>query len=1365
MQVINATLAVFLFVTFVCDHAALAQIVDVQREARSVLRDDLLKIARSSDQTVRFRTSRTPSGRVDLEAGVARAVYRVSGSVAAASAHETALTLLRSRSAEFGWSSAAADLRLLEVRDTGVSQHVLFEQTYRGLPVHRRYVKVNLGRGGLPESVLSGYAPGLDRADLSITPSVGAESVRSIVRDLSLLPVASSEPVLVVVPGPSPRLAWRIKFRPDGRPGEWEALIDAHTGEEIQILSVSISRRSPSVPGGIQPAVSAASSSLQSVQSTGSGLVFDPDPLSTADVIYGSPYVDDGDASSSFLAAEQLVVDLHGISQGPDDLYRLEGPFVRIVTSNQDQRPTPAEPSPHDFHYQRSDPGFEAVMSYFHVDRSQRYVQSLGFSGIRSDGVAVDPRASSQDNSYYIPSQNLIQFGTGGVDDAEDAGVIWHEYAHALLESSARDLIASAEGRALHEGWADYWAASYMRWIYETGQAPRADWENLFHWDSGDGRIWSGRSVGGIPGRRYPEDVYCDDVDAGTAPTCDIYADGRLWSTTLMEIHDGLGRDVTDRLSLQSHAYLSFPATFLDAGEALIEADRDLFQSIHTEYLIETLGARGLVDKAPAIAHEPLRSSEQTGGQVAVVADVYEVGDPIQSVRLWHRKDNGSYESLSMALSTGSTYEADLPLPNAFASISYYIEALDEGGRLARLPRGAPDEVFSFRVGPDTSPPKVEHEPVTSASPVLWPIPVTASASDDLGVNHVRVEYEVLDAQRAVVSSATFFLVEVAPGTFSENFPIDVNDIPPGSAVRYRVIAQDASVAKNEVTSPSAGMHEFPIVTQGTLAKLNFEAPGGEEVEGVWERGVPSGVEPHSGQAVWGTVLSGSYPADAQVSSLTLPEFRNLDLLPQAYLVFWHWHELEHEGTIEPGRPPAGKVYDGANIKTSSDFAQWTLASPQGGYTGIIEFSQWNPLSQEPAFGGHSFGWRREIVPLPQASSVRVRFDLGTDNNNTAGTSFRGWFLDDVSVVTSIPPDTEPPVVHELPDAFQTRAVGVSLPAVEMRVGDDTGVSEVRAEYAVNGVAEGTFRLGSTGLEVFSGTFPSELQLSSGDQVQYVFRVTDFDGNQVVAPSPAEEPLVVEYRLERSTTVLADVKASGQWHLEGNLWEILPDGRPDARSTLLAVPLFLPVNGAALTLELTHEFVLDDGLGGNVKISADDGATWNVLEPEGSHPSVLSGSSSHPMDGEGVFSGVSDGTLAATYDLSAFAGGQVQLRLDFGATRALHEGETWRIRSLTVDVSTRDDDVETPIELALNANYPDPFSEATTVHYSVPERMVVKMELFDVLGRLVSVVAYQRDEPGMHTLTVDGSDLAAGVYFLRMEAGGQRKVERMVVVR
>ena len=65
-----------------------------------------------------------------------------------------------------------------------------------------------------------------------------------------------------------------------------------------------------------------------------------------------------------------------------------------------------------------------------------------------------------QDNSFATDHpKNELRFGKGGVDDAEDAEVILHEYGHALHFAQGF-VFGSARAGAISEGFADYWAVT-----------------------------------------------------------------------------------------------------------------------------------------------------------------------------------------------------------------------------------------------------------------------------------------------------------------------------------------------------------------------------------------------------------------------------------------------------------------------------------------------------------------------------------------------------------------------------------------------------------------------------------------------------------------------------------------------------------------------------------------------------------------------------------------------------------------------------------------------------------------------------------------------------------------------------------------
>ena len=74
---------------------------------------------------------------------------------------------------------------------------------------------------------------------------------------------------------------------------------------------------------------------------------------------------------------------------------------------------------------------------------------------------------------------------------------------------------------------------------------------------------------------------------------------------------------------------------------------------------------------------------------------------------------------------------------------------------------------------------------------------------------------------------------------------------------------------------------------------------------------------------------------------------------------------------------------------------------------------------------------------------------------------------------------------------------------------------------------------------------------------------------------------------------------------------------------------------------------------------------------------------------------------------------------------------------------------------ALLPNYPNPFTGATTIHFTTIQRATVRLEVFDVLGRRVETVVDQHYSRGTHLVRWNNESLSRGVYLVRMEVDGR----------
>ena len=88
-----------------------------------------------------------------------------------------------------------------------------------------------------------------------------------------------------------------------------------------------------------------------------------------------------------------------------------------------------------------------------------------------------------------------------------------------------------------------------------------------------------------------------------------------------------------------------------------------------------------------------------------------------------------------------------------------------------------------------------------------------------------------------------------------------------------------------------------------------------------------------------------------------------------------------------------------------------------------------------------------------------------------------------------------------------------------------------------------------------------------------------------------------------------------------------------------------------------------------------------------------------------------------------------------------------------------------PEALALEQSYPNPMQTWAQVTFHLPEPAHVNLTVYDALGREVARLVDAALPAGTHDAVLDGRSLSSGVYFYRLSAGTQRRVQQLVVVR
>jgi hypothetical protein len=274
----------------------------------------------------------------------------------------------------------------------------------------------------------------------------------------------------------------------------------------------------------------------------GTGYVFDPDPITTSGLAYGSPgLTDNNDANSPQLTAQRFsrtLLDISSFNIFGTNYYYLTGPYCDIEDLQAPSISPVFQANSSVFDYTRDADEFEDVVCYYHIDKSQRWIQSLGFFGIQNGSLQCDPHAENFScNAHYHPSGNYLTFGqgpgAGDADASEDGEVMLHEYGHAINNAITPGWDGGDEP-AMGEGWGDYWAASY-------GRAVNSSWQATWIGSWALQACFGGRSM--QVGLHYPE-------NAGQ----EVHYSGQIWSQALYDAEVNIGsRTIMNKVSLKSY--------------------------------------------------------------------------------------------------------------------------------------------------------------------------------------------------------------------------------------------------------------------------------------------------------------------------------------------------------------------------------------------------------------------------------------------------------------------------------------------------------------------------------------------------------------------------------------------------------------------------------------------------------------------------------------------------------------------------------------------------------------------------------------------------------------------------------------------
>ncbi|MET1071414.1 MAG: M4 family metallopeptidase [Umezawaea sp.] len=435
---------------------------------------------------------------------------------------------------------APADLQLVATHDSLLATHYWYAQTFEGKPVLGGYYAKHVDKRTKRATVQDGRIAVSGLA--STTPQVATERADATVDQQVAGDRAATE--LSVLPGPQSKLVYAVVSRTDR--GSVRTIVDAASGEVIKTEDIV-------------------------KRAEGTGKIFAPNPVAS---LQSETLTDQDDADAAVPAKAYKKVRLSDL----DTSGYLSGKYAKLVGPTNEL----AFQKNRKFEYTRSDDRFEQVMAYSGVTDAQKYIQRLGFKDVNNEAQDVTTIGFEDDNSFYDPSTDQITFGTGGVDDAEDAEIIWHELGHAIQDAQVPNFGQSLDGGSIGEAFGDWWALIMSVPLQKdsalTPLACIGDWDATSYTDDTPHCL-----------RRTDTDLKVSDREG------EVHFDGQIWSRALFDIYQAVGRDESARIVLESQFSYTPDTTFAQAAETTVATAKALCGNRTADKVKAAFVARGIL--------------------------------------------------------------------------------------------------------------------------------------------------------------------------------------------------------------------------------------------------------------------------------------------------------------------------------------------------------------------------------------------------------------------------------------------------------------------------------------------------------------------------------------------------------------------------------------------------------------------------------------------------------------------------------------------------------------------------------------------------------------------------------------------------
>lgn len=198
-------------------------------------------------------------------------------------------------------------------------------------------------------------------------------------------------------------------------------------------------------------------------------------------------------------------------------------------------------------------------------------------------------------------------------------------------------------------------------------------------------------------------------------------------------------------------------------------------------------------------------------------------------------------------------------------------------------------------------------------------------------------------------------------------------------------------------------------------------------------------------------------------------------------------------------------------------------------------------------------------------------------------------------------------------------------------------------------------------------------------------------------------------------------------------------------------------------------FAGDGGMRHMLSRSTDNGLNWSDLRNELAYTSVLSLTNWKTYLFAGTYNGIYQSTDNGDSWTHMGMDSMIVTALAIRGTD-LYAGTNngvWRL-SLNEIITSNESLTDLTVQVTLGQNYPNPFTNHTSLHFSLAKEGFITINIYDLTGQLVRELVWGTYPSGTSTIDWDGTDyngkrVNAGIYAGRMTVGNQLKTIKMVV--